>query len=66
MKELSDELVEALNEIALNHSIPFCYSCYSEAPTGICTRCHSDDLMKLVRGVGVEWGTDWSSMPSRN
>lgn len=59
MEYLSDDLVEALNEIALKNSIPFCYSCYEEAPTGTCTRCCSDDLMRLVRGVGVEYGNDW-------
>ena len=53
------ELKEKLEKIALKETVPFCYSCYQEAPTGCCSICHSDDLMKLRRGSGVEYGLEW-------
>lgn len=43
----------------MEKSKPFCYGCYKEAPTGVCCFCRSDDLMRLVDGVGVEYGIDW-------
>src|SRR5690606_41509961 len=52
-------IFEQLKTLALKKSIPFCYGCYKEAPTGRCESCHSDDLMRLLPGVGCEWGTDW-------
>ena len=48
-----------LKSIAYKKSIPFCYSCYKEAPSGVCKTCHSDDLMRLIPGVGCEYGTEW-------
>jgi len=59
MENLSQEIKTSLEQIAYKHSIPFCYGCYHEAPSGRCTTCFSDDLMRLVHGVGVEYGTDW-------
>jgi len=56
---MNNEIFEQLKELAFNRSIPFCYSCYKEAPTGCCKVCGSDDLMRLVPGVGCEYGTDW-------
>ena len=56
---MNNEIFEQLKELALSRSIPFCYSCYKEAPTGCCKGCGSDDLMRLVPGVGCEYGTDW-------
>lgn len=56
---MKSEIQQRLEEFAFNHSKPFCYHCYEEAPSGRCSRCHSDDLMRLVSGVGVEWGIDW-------
>ena len=56
---MNNEIFEQLNELAFKRSIPFCYSCYKEAPTGCCEVCGSDDLMRLVPGVGCEYGTDW-------
>ena len=53
------EIQKKLEQLALNRTTPFCYSCYEDAPTGICKRCGSDDLMRKLNGVGVEWGTDW-------
>lgn len=56
---MKDELVKQLTALALQKSRPFCYSCYKDAPTGRCRFCHSDDLMRHLPGVGVEYGTDW-------
>ena len=30
-----------------------------KAPTGTCKTCGSDDLMRMIPGVGCEYGTDW-------
>lgn len=48
-----------LNELAFKASYPFCYSCYQRAETGRCKKCGSDDLMRELPGVGVEYGIDW-------
>ncbi len=56
---MKSEIQNKLNELALKRSTPFCYSCYKPAPTGVCPTCHSDDLMRHLPGVGVEWGTSW-------
>ena len=53
------ELMEGLEKLAYQKTTPFCYGCYIEAPTGVCLKCHSDDLMRQLEGVGVEWGTEW-------
>ena len=53
------ELMEGLEKLAYQKTTPFCYGCYIEAPTGVCHKCHSDDLMRQLEGVGVEWGTEW-------
>lgn len=59
MENLSQEIKDSLKQIAFNQTKPFCYHCYEEAPSGICRKCCSDDLMRLLPGVGVEYGTDW-------
>ena len=56
---MNSELKEKLTKLAFNRSLPFCYSCYHECPSGRCESCGSDDLMRFVQGVGCEWGTDW-------
>lgn len=53
------EINSKLESIAFNKTIPFCYCCYKEAPTGTCKSCHSDDLMRLLPSVGCEYGTEW-------
>ena len=55
---MNTEINEQLKQLALKRSIPFCYSCYKQAPTGCCETCHSDDLMRLVPDDGCEYGTD--------
>lgn len=56
---MNTEIYQKLTELALQRSKPFCYHCYKVAPTGICKICQSDDLMRLVDGVGCEYGIDW-------
>ncbi|EQC44624.1 hypothetical protein M899_2466 [Bacteriovorax sp. BSW11_IV] len=56
---MNEEFLEKLNEIAFQKSEPFCYGCYVICPSGRCSKCGSDDLMRHLDGVGVEWGTDW-------
>lgn len=56
---MKSEMQNQLHQLALNRSIPFCYSCYKSAPSGCCKTCGSDDLMRLVDGVGCEYGTAW-------
>lgn len=56
---MNTEIKEKLEKLAYKKSIPFCYSCYKEAPTGKCKCCGSDDLARLVRSVGMDWGCDW-------
>jgi len=50
------EIQNNLEKIAYSKTIPFCYMCYIEAPTGRCTKCHSDDLMRLLPDYGCEYG----------
>lgn len=50
------EIQNNLEKIAYAKTIPFCYMCYIEAPTGRCTKCHSDDLMRLLPEYGCEYG----------
>lgn len=56
---MKTEIQEKLTELAFNRTTPFCYGCYVKAPKGVCPHCHSDDLMRELEGVGVEWGTEW-------
>lgn len=56
---MKTEIQKQLEAIAFKRSIPFCYSDYIECHTGRCSKCGSDDLMRLVPGVGCEYGVDW-------
>jgi hypothetical protein len=64
MIEATDEIKEVLKERAYEVSHPFCYGDYirveaNENGEYFCPKCGSDDLMREVEGIGVEWGTDW-------
>jgi hypothetical protein len=59
LNDTEKELYEKLKKLAWEKSDPFCYQCYQVCPTGRCPRCHSDDLMRHVEGVGVEYGIEW-------
>jgi hypothetical protein len=54
-----ESLKVRLKKLAFQRSQAFCYSDYIECPSGRCPKCGSDDLMRSVDGVGVEYGTDW-------
>ena len=56
---MKTEIQEKLEQLAFKRTTPFCYGCYIKTPTGICPQCLSDDLMRHLEGVGVEWGTSW-------
>jgi len=56
---MKSQIKNLLKQLTVLKSIPFCYGCYSEAPSGICAKCGSDDLMRMVSGVGCEYGYDW-------
>jgi hypothetical protein len=58
-KMINLDLQKRLEKIAYQKTSAFCYSCYKVAPTGICSDCHSDDTMRIMDGVGCEYGTDW-------
>lgn len=56
---MKTEIIKKLKKLALARTTPFCYSCYIKAPAGTCPNCHSDDLMRHLDSVGVEYGTEW-------
>lgn len=56
---MKSEIQKKLEQLALNRTTPFCYGCYIKAAKGVCPKCMSDDLMRHLDGVGVEWGTSW-------
>lgn len=56
---MKSEIQNKLHQLALKCSKPFCNHCYEVAPAGVCKTCGSDDLMRLVDGVGCEYGTAW-------
>ena len=56
---MKTEIQQKLEKLAYEKTVPFCYSDYIECPTGRCPKCGSDDLQRLYRGVGNEYGVDW-------
>ena len=56
---INDELQEKLNALAFDVTDNFCYGCYKVVDGDYCPGCHSDDFMRHLDGVGVEYGTDW-------
>ena len=56
---MKTEIKNKLRQLALKKSLPFCYGCYKDAPTGKCECCGSDDLMRHLPSVGCEYGTEW-------
>ena len=57
--ETSDDLREKLDELALKVTESFCYGCYQVVTADHCPKCGSDDFMRHLDGVGVEYGTEW-------
>jgi hypothetical protein len=56
---MKSEIYKQPETLAFERSIPFCYGCYTEAPSGCCQSCGPDDLMRLLPDVGCEYGVDW-------
>ncbi len=56
---MNDQLQKRLEAVAWKQSSPFCYGCYRKAPTGRCTTCFSDDLMRITENNGPEYGIEW-------
>ena len=54
-----NELKEKLTALAFGVTDNFCYGCYKVVKGDYCPGCHSDDFMRHLDGVGVEYGTDW-------
>lgn len=46
-------------ELAYRVTENFCYGCYKVVEGSHCPECHSDDFMRHLDGVGVEYGTEW-------
>ena len=56
---LAQEIRNRLHTVALKITDNFCYPCYKVVEGDYCPTCRSDDLMRHLAGVGVEYGTDW-------
>jgi hypothetical protein len=48
-----------LDSIAYKVTDNFCYGCYKIVEDDSCPDCFSDDFMRHLEGVGVEYGTEW-------
>ena len=55
----AETLQERLTKLAYAMTDNFCYGCYLVVPSDRCPRCYSDDFMRHLSGVGVEYGTEW-------
>ena len=56
---INDDLKERLNALAFDITDNFCYSCYKVVKGEKCPSCGTDDFMRHLQGVGVDYGTDW-------
>lgn len=56
---INDDLREKLMILAFNKTENFCYGCYKVVKGERCPSCGSDDFMRHLEGVGVEYGTEW-------
>lgn len=56
---MKTEIQQKLEKLAYEKTVPFCYSDYIECPNGRCSKCGSDDLQRLYKGIGNDWGVDW-------
>lgn len=48
-----------LESLAYKLTENFCYSCYKVVEGDRCPSCFTDDFMRHLDGVGVEYGTEW-------
>ena len=56
---ISTSIEGQLVELAYKMTDNFCYGCYRVVDGSHCPECHSDDFMRHMDGVGVEYGTEW-------
>lgn len=56
---MKSEIQQRLEQLAFKRTNSFCYSCYQTVVESHCPSCGSDDFMRELEGVGVEYGTDW-------
>lgn len=56
---ITEDLRIRLSVLAFDLTDNFCYSCYRVVKDDHCPVCGSDDFMRHLTGVGVEYGTDW-------
>ena len=56
---INTDLTEQLQALAFDVTDNFCYGCYKVVEGDFCPDCGSDDFMRHLDGVGVEYGTDW-------
>lgn len=56
---MNSELKDKLQALAFSVTDNFCYSCYKVVKGDYCPSCNSDDFMRHLDGVGVEYGVDW-------
>lgn len=54
-----DTIKERLEAAAYKVTDNFCYGCYVVVEGDRCPHCETDDFMRHMEGVGVEYGTDW-------
>jgi hypothetical protein len=59
MNITDNDLNEKLTALAFDVTDNFCYGCYKVVKADHCPGCGSDDFMRHLEGVGVEYGTDW-------
>lgn len=57
---MKNEILQKLEQIALNRTTRFCFSCHVKAPEGVCPVCHSDDLGHTMDGVGADWSIEFA------
>ena len=56
---MKSEIQERLEQLAFKRTNSFCYSCYKAVTASNCPSCGTDDFVRELPGVGVEFGTDW-------
>ena len=56
---INDDLKEKLTALAFDITDNFCYGCYQVVKDENCPSCGTDDFMRQLEGVGVEYGVDW-------
>ncbi len=56
---IDTDLKDRLQALAFDVTDNFCYGCYRVVEADSCPGCSSDDFMRHLDGVGVEYGTDW-------